>query len=105
MDCENKAIALWFSQQARHLADGAKWSRRRLASGPLWLPSARDLHERELMAQMPPRRHRPAPREISEILLRTAVDAGVSASNAAFAIAQRTPQEMGVPEAQMQRRD
>jgi 4-carboxymuconolactone decarboxylase len=47
----------------------------------------------------------PTPREISEILLHTALFAGVPASNAAFAIAQRTLQEMGVPEAEMQRRD
>jgi 4-carboxymuconolactone decarboxylase len=45
------------------------------------------------------------PQEISEILLHTAVYAGVPASNAAFAIAQRTLRDMGVPEAEMQRRD
>jgi 4-carboxymuconolactone decarboxylase len=45
------------------------------------------------------------PQEISEILLHTAVYAGVPASNAAFAIAQRTLRDMGVPEAEMERRD
>jgi 4-carboxymuconolactone decarboxylase len=40
------------------------------------------------------------PQEISEVLLHTAVYAGVPASNAAFAIAQRTLAEMGLPEAE-----
>jgi 4-carboxymuconolactone decarboxylase len=38
--------------------------------------------------------------EIGEVLLHTAVYAGVPAANAAFAIAQRTLAEMDVPEAQ-----
>jgi 4-carboxymuconolactone decarboxylase len=40
------------------------------------------------------------PEEISEVLLHTAVYAGVPAANAAFAIAQRTLQEMGIPAAE-----
>ena len=40
------------------------------------------------------------PQEISEVLLHTAVYAGLPASNAAFAIAQRTLAEMDVDEAQ-----
>jgi 4-carboxymuconolactone decarboxylase len=40
------------------------------------------------------------PAEISEVLLHTAVYAGVPAANAAFAIAQRTLAEMEVAEAQ-----
>jgi 4-carboxymuconolactone decarboxylase len=40
------------------------------------------------------------PAEITEVLLHTAVYAGVPAANAAFAIAQRTLAEMGVAEAQ-----
>lgn len=39
------------------------------------------------------------PAEITEVLLHTAIYAGVPASNAAFAIAQRTLAEMGAPEA------
>jgi 4-carboxymuconolactone decarboxylase len=39
------------------------------------------------------------PAEITEVLLHTAIYAGVPAANAAFAIAQRTLAEMGVPEA------
>ena len=39
------------------------------------------------------------PAEITEVLLHTAVYAGVPAANAAFAIAQRTLHEMDVPEA------
>jgi 4-carboxymuconolactone decarboxylase len=39
------------------------------------------------------------PEEIGEVLLHTAVYAGVPAANAAFAIAQRTLAEMGVAEA------
>jgi 4-carboxymuconolactone decarboxylase len=39
------------------------------------------------------------PAEIAEVLLHTAVYAGVPAANAAFAIAQRTLAEMGVAEA------
>jgi len=40
------------------------------------------------------------PQEIGEVLLHTAIYAGVPAANAAFAIAQRTLVEMDVPEAQ-----
>jgi 4-carboxymuconolactone decarboxylase len=40
------------------------------------------------------------PQEISEVLLHTAVYAGVPAANAAFAIAQRTLAELGLPEAE-----
>ena len=40
------------------------------------------------------------PAEITEILLHTAVYAGVPAANSAFAIAQRTLAEMGVAEAE-----
>jgi 4-carboxymuconolactone decarboxylase len=40
------------------------------------------------------------PAEICEVLLHTAVYAGVPAANAAFAIAQRTLAEMGVAEAE-----
>jgi 4-carboxymuconolactone decarboxylase len=40
------------------------------------------------------------PAEITEILLHTAVYAGVPAANSAFAIAQRTLAELGLPEAQ-----
>ena len=40
------------------------------------------------------------PAEITEVILHTAVYAGVPAANAAFAIAQRTLAEMDVPEAQ-----
>ena len=43
------------------------------------------------------------PAEISEVLLHTAVYAGVPAANAAFAIAQKTLAEMGVAEAQPRR--
>ena len=43
------------------------------------------------------------PAEISEVILHTAVYAGVPAANAAFAIAQRTLAEMGVAEAQPRR--
>jgi 4-carboxymuconolactone decarboxylase len=43
------------------------------------------------------------PDEIGEVLLHTAVYAGVPAANAAFAIAQRTLAEMGLPEAQPRR--
>jgi 4-carboxymuconolactone decarboxylase len=43
------------------------------------------------------------PAEIAEVLLHTAVYAGVPAANAAFAVAQRTLQEMGVAEAQPRR--
>jgi 4-carboxymuconolactone decarboxylase len=39
------------------------------------------------------------PAEITEVLLHTGVYAGVPAANAAFAIAQRTLAEMGLPEA------
>ena len=39
------------------------------------------------------------PAEITEVLLHTAVYAGVPAANAAFAIAQRTLADMDVPEA------
>jgi 4-carboxymuconolactone decarboxylase len=39
------------------------------------------------------------PAEITEVLLHTAIYAGVPAANAAFAIAQRTLAEMGIPEA------
>ena len=39
------------------------------------------------------------PLEITEVLLHTAIYAGVPAANAAFAIAQRTLAEMDVPEA------
>jgi 4-carboxymuconolactone decarboxylase len=45
------------------------------------------------------------PAEISEILLHTALYAGLPAANSAFAIAQRTLAELGVPEAGAQRRD
>lgn len=37
--------------------------------------------------------------EISEVLLHTAVYAGVPAANAAFAVAQRTLRDLGIPEA------
>jgi 4-carboxymuconolactone decarboxylase len=40
------------------------------------------------------------PQEISEVLLHTAVYAGLPAANSALAIAQRTLAEMDVPEAQ-----
>jgi 4-carboxymuconolactone decarboxylase len=40
------------------------------------------------------------PAEITEVLLHTAIYAGVPAANAAFAIAQRTLADMGLPEAQ-----
>jgi 4-carboxymuconolactone decarboxylase len=40
------------------------------------------------------------PQEIGEVILHTAVYAGLPAANAAFAIAQRTLAEMGVAEAQ-----
>ena len=40
------------------------------------------------------------PKEITEVLLHTAIYAGLPAGNAAFAIAQRTLAEMDVPEAQ-----
>ena len=40
------------------------------------------------------------PQEVSEVLLHTAVYAGVPAANAAFAIAQRTLAELGLPEAE-----
>jgi len=40
------------------------------------------------------------PAEITEVLLHTAIYAGVPAANAAFAIAQRTLAEMGIAEAQ-----
>ena len=43
------------------------------------------------------------PREIGEVLLHTAIYAGVPAANAAFAIAQRTLAEMGLPEAEPRR--
>jgi 4-carboxymuconolactone decarboxylase len=43
------------------------------------------------------------PAEICEVLLHTAVYAGVPAANAAFAIAQRTLAEMGVAEAEPRR--
>jgi 4-carboxymuconolactone decarboxylase len=43
------------------------------------------------------------PAEISEVLLHTAVYAGLPAANAAFAIAQRTLAEMGVAEAEARR--
>ena len=43
------------------------------------------------------------PAEICEILLHTAVYAGLPAANAAFAIAQRTLAEMGVAEAEPRR--
>ncbi|WAL67029.1 4-carboxymuconolactone decarboxylase [Amycolatopsis cynarae] len=42
------------------------------------------------------------PDEIGEVLLHTAVYAGVPAANAAFAIAQRTLAELGEPTAQSQ---
>jgi 4-carboxymuconolactone decarboxylase len=45
------------------------------------------------------------PAEISEILLHTALYAGLPAANSAFAIAQRTLAELGVPEAEAPRRD
>jgi 4-carboxymuconolactone decarboxylase len=44
------------------------------------------------------------PDEISEVLLHTALYAGLPAANAAFAIAQRTLDEMGVAEAEPERR-
>jgi 4-carboxymuconolactone decarboxylase len=40
-----------------------------------------------------------SPSEISEVLLHTAVYAGVPAANVAFAVAQRTLRELGIPEA------
>ena len=40
------------------------------------------------------------PREIGEVLLHTAIYAGVPAANGAFAIAQRTLAELGLPEAE-----
>jgi 4-carboxymuconolactone decarboxylase len=40
------------------------------------------------------------PAEITEVLLHTAVYAGLPAGNAAFAIAQKTLAEMGLPEAE-----
>ena len=40
-----------------------------------------------------------SPAEITEVLLHTAIYAGVPAANEAFAIAQRTLAEMGIPEA------
>ena len=40
------------------------------------------------------------PAEICEVLLHTAVYAGVPAANSAFAIAQRTLAELGLPEAE-----
>jgi len=43
------------------------------------------------------------PQEIGEVLLHTAIYAGVPAANAAFAIAQRTLAEMGLPEAEPRR--
>ena len=43
------------------------------------------------------------PAEITEVLLHTAIYAGLPAANAAFAIAQRTLAEMGVAEAQPRR--
>jgi 4-carboxymuconolactone decarboxylase len=43
------------------------------------------------------------PAEITEVLLHTAVYAGLPAANAAFAIAQKTLAEMGAPEAQPRR--
>jgi 4-carboxymuconolactone decarboxylase len=43
------------------------------------------------------------PAEITEVLLHTAVYAGVPAANSAFAIAQKTLAEMGVAEAQPRR--
>jgi 4-carboxymuconolactone decarboxylase len=43
------------------------------------------------------------PAEISEVLLHTAVYAGLPAANAAFAIAQKTLAEMGVAEAEARR--
>ena len=45
------------------------------------------------------------PAEITEVLLHTAIYAGVPAANAAFAIAQRTLAEMGIPEALPTRED
>src|SRR3954452_15048905 len=43
------------------------------------------------------------PDEIAEVLLHTAVYAGLPASNAAFAIAQKTLAELGLPEAEPRR--
>ncbi len=43
-------------------------------------------------------RHGLTPSEIAEVLLHTGVYAGVPASNAAFAIAQRTLADLGLPE-------
>jgi 4-carboxymuconolactone decarboxylase len=43
------------------------------------------------------------PAEITEVILHTAVYAGLPAGNAAFAIAQKTLAEMDVPEAQPRR--
>jgi 4-carboxymuconolactone decarboxylase len=43
------------------------------------------------------------PAEIGEVLLHTAVYAGLPAANAALAIAQRTLAELGLPEAEPQR--
>ena len=43
------------------------------------------------------------PAEISEVLLHTALYAGLPAANAAFAIAQKTLAEMGVAEAEARR--
>jgi 4-carboxymuconolactone decarboxylase len=43
------------------------------------------------------------PAEIGEVLLHTAIYAGLPAANAAFAIAQRTLAEMGVAEAEPRR--
>ena len=44
------------------------------------------------------------PEEIGEVILHTAVYAGVPAANAAFAIAQRTLAEMDIPQAQPRER-
>jgi hypothetical protein len=55
MDYENKALALRFQPQAGRLVGGSNPESPRLIIGqaarrrPLWLPSARDLHETEFM--------------------------------------------------------
>jgi 4-carboxymuconolactone decarboxylase len=57
-------------------------------------------HERELVTHVHAAvRNGLNAAEIAEVLLHTAVYAGVPAANAALAVAQRTLAEMGVPEA------
>ena len=93
-----------FQELITRYAWGAVWSRpgldrRTRSCVTLALLTALRCEDELAMHVRAARRNGLTPAEISEVILHTAVYAGVPAANAAFAIAQRTLAEMDVPQA------